>query len=304
MPIIDWSKTSSGYVLPAIIESGARNTEMHRYLSSLRGKGATDEQLEAAAAEANAQHFSPPISDSELRSIVRSVSRYDVGDGTYHGPETPKVVTPGMGSLLKPREIDLSVLPDISHMTPTEQANAFVRACFEEEDTICLSRNLMDSDDETYEYAGVLTGGAGYDGVGRYLPYVEEVGMWCCVNPLLPDNYHRDKTCIAAYRNMLVECDTLPLDQQLQLMLDLFWGKKALRAITYSGGKSYHCVLRVGARTEPDYRATVAWVYDSCDAHGLTVDRQCGNPTRMTRFPGAMRMNKGKMQRLVWAYGC
>ena len=38
MPIIDWSKAHSGYELPAKVAHGDRNNEMHRYLSSLRGK--------------------------------------------------------------------------------------------------------------------------------------------------------------------------------------------------------------------------------------------------------------------------
>jgi len=315
MPHIDWSTAKSGYVLPARVLEGDRNDEMHRYLSSIRGKGGSDEQVEAAAFEANASNFEPPISDAELRTIIRSVCNYEVGDGSYHGEPEPTVMrTANIPTITS--HVDLSVLPDLSDMTPAEQAQAFVRAVFDGTDdyqmawtdTICLTRNMAAPWDDGYEYAGVLLGMAGYDRVSDYLLNVEDVGMWCCVNPLLPDNYRRNKESVAAYRNLLVECDTMPLDQQLQRMLDIFWDTNGhkdglLRSIVYSGGKSYHCIVRTESRSRQDYAVDAQFIYDLCDHNGLQVDRKCANPTRLTRFPGAMRKDKGQMQRLVWAYG-
>lgn len=314
MPIIDWSKARSGYELPARVTQGNRNDEMHRYLSSLRGKGATDEQVESAAHAANATHFDPPLSEAELAGVVRSVCTYEVGDGSYHGEPEPKVIRPDNLPKMT-RSIGPSVLPDLSGMTPIEQAKAYVRACFdgsdgitEWTDTVCLARNLSAPWDDGYEYAGALLGMAGYEPLDNYLPNVEDAGMWCCVNPLLPNHCHRDKGSVAAYRNILVECDTLPMDQQLERMLTIFWdegGKRdgMLRSIVDSGGKSYHCVIRTEARSREDYAVDAQFVYDLCEHNGLPVDRKCANPTRLTRFPGAMRRNTGRMQRLVWAYG-
>ena len=301
MPQIDWSTAGSGFALPSKVGMHYRNDTMHRYLSSLRGKGARDDQIEQAALSANAANFEPPLDMDELRRIVRSVCSYDVGDGTYHGEPAPKAI-PSDNIPTIDRFVPIDVLPDLSGMAPNEQARAYLRACFDDEDTVCLSRNLMSGGDDGYEYVGVLLGGAGYEALDRYLPHVEEVGMWCCVNPLLPDTYKRDKTAVAAYRNLLVECDDLPMDQQLQLMLNLFWGRRGiLRAITDSGGKSYHCIIRVNARDAETYQMDAKFIFDMCDHNGLAVDRKCKNPTRMTRFPGAMR--GGRMQRLVWAYG-
>lgn len=315
MPNIDWGSVQSGYELPAQVPEGGRNDEMHRYLSSIRGKGANDQQVEAAAFEANAKHFVPPIGETELRSIIRSVCTYEVGDGSYHGEPEPSVMAavniPTITSAVSP-----SVLPDLSGMTPNEQAKAYIRACFdgvdesqmEWTDTICLTRNLAAPWDDVFEYAGTLLGLAGYEALDKFLPKVEDAGLWCCVNPLLPDNYRRNKDSVAAYRNILVECDTLPMDEQLGLMLSIFWdtdGRKdgLLRAIVDSGGKSYHCIIRTEARSRQDYAIDAKFIYDLCDHNGLPVDRKCANPTRLTRFPGAMRNNTGRMQRLVWAYG-
>lgn len=315
MPIIDWSKSRSSYELPPVVTEGSRNDEMHRYLSSLRGKGATDDQVLAAAHEANASHFSPPIGESELSGIVRSVCTYEVGDGSYHGEAEPKVMRatdlPKLTKVIGP-----SVLPDLSGMTPNDQAKAYIRACFDGTDelgekwtdTICLTRNLAHPKEDGYEYAGTLLGMAGYEALDDYIPHVDVAGMWCCVNPLLPDNYHRNKDSVAAYRNILVECDTLPMDQQLERMLTIFWDQGGqregmLRAIVDSGGKSYHCIIRTNARSRQDYAVDAQFIYDLCDHNGLPVDRKCANPTRLTRFPGAMRALTGRMQRLVWAYG-
>ena len=318
MPHIEWSKVQSGYVLPAKVGEGSRNDEMHRYLSSIRGKGASDEQVEAAAFEANATHFEPPIGETELRTIVRSVCTYEVGDGSYHGEPEPTVIRSVHIPTIS-RTVSMDVLPDLSDMTPNEQAKAYIRACFDGvddepeipipwADTICLTRNLAAPWDDVYEFAGTLLGMAGYEALDMYLPNVEDAGMWCCVNPLLPDHYHRNKDSVAAYRNLLVECDTLPMEQQLQLMLNLFWGEDnrmdgMLRAIVDSGNKSYHCIIRTDARSRQDYAIDAQFVYDVCDHNGLPVDRKCANPTRLTRFPGVMRKNTGRMQRLVWAYG-
>ena len=316
MPRIEWGRVQSGYQLPATVREGGRNDEMHRYLSSIRGKGADDAQVEAAAFEANATHFEPPIGETELRTIIRSVCTYEVGDGSYHGePEPTVLVAHNIPTIT--RTVDLGVLPDLSDMTPNEQAKAYVRACFDGTDetgmpwtdTICLTRNLSAPWDDGYEYAGTLLGGAGYEALDKYLPNVEDAGMWCCVNPLLPDHYHRDRNSVAAYRNLLVECDTLPMEEQLQLMLNLFWAEDGahnegmLRAIVDSGNKSHHCILRVESRSREDYAVDARYAYDVCDHNGLPVDRKCANPTRLTRFPGAMRRDKGRMQRLVWAYG-
>lgn len=315
MPRIEWAKVHSGYELPAKVGEGSRNDEMHRYLSSIRGKGATDEQMEAAAFEANATHFEPPIGETELRTIIRSVCAYEVGDGSYHGEPEPAVIQASNIPTIT-RTVPLDVLPDLSGMTTNEQAKAYIRACFDGTDgsgipwtdTICLTRNLAAPYDDCYEYAGTLLCGAGYEALDMFLPHVEDAGLWCCVNPLKPDRHKRDKESVAAYRNILVECDTLPMDQQLQLMLNLFWGKGGkmdgmLRAIVDSGGKSYHCIIRVESRSRQDYAVDAKFLYDVCEHNGLPVDRKCANPTRLTRFPGAMRRNKGRMQRLVWAYG-
>lgn len=315
MPRIEWDNVQSGYELPVRVVEGSRNDEMHRYLSSIRGKGASDEQVEAAALEANAAHFEPPIGETELRTIIRSVCTYEVGDGSYHGEPEPTAILPTNIPIID-RHVDVGVLPDLSGMSPNEQAKAYVRACFDGmdesqmpwTDTICLTRNLAAPWDDGYEYAGTLLGMAGYEALDKYLPSVEDAGMWCCVNPLLPDRYRRDKTSVAAYRNLLVECDTLPMADQLQRMLDIFWDKGGhrdglLRAIVDSGNKSYHCVIRVDSRSRQDYAIDAQFVYDLCERNGLPVDRKCANPTRLTRFPGAMRANKGRMQRLVWAYG-
>lgn len=316
MPCIDWSAVQSGYQLPAKVGEGSRNDEMHRYLSSIRGKGASDEQVEAAAFEANAEHFDPPIGETELRTIIRSVCTYEVGDGSYHGEPEPTVLVARHIPTIS-RTVSMDVLPDLSDMTPNEQAKAYIRACFDGvddehkipwTDTICLTRNLAAPWDDGYEFAGTLLGMAGYEALDKYLPSVEDAGMWCCVNPLLPDNYRRNRDSVAAYRNVLVECDTLPKDEQLQLMLNIFWGKGTrmdgmLRAIVDSGNKSYHCIVRVESRNRQDYAVDAQFIYDVCDHNGLPVDRKCANPTRLTRFPGAMRRDKGQMQRLVWAYG-
>jgi putative DNA primase/helicase len=61
-----------------ITEPG-RNTEVHRQLSSMRGRGASDAALLAEGRRINATRCHPPMEDSEVVQIVNSVCAYPPG---------------------------------------------------------------------------------------------------------------------------------------------------------------------------------------------------------------------------------
>lgn len=116
---------------------------------------------------------------------------------------------------------------------------------------------------------------------------------------------YRCGACVAAYRYALVEFDALPLNDQA-----CFWvgviatGTLPLRSLTFSGGKSIHGLVEIGAPDNAAWSlATDKLLYAVANpyaAESHRADRACRNPDRLTRLAGATRPDKGTAQRLLW----
>ena len=119
-----------------------------------------------------------------------------------------------------------------------------------------------------------------------------ECGAWIRFNPLNGQGVKND--CVADYRYALVESDSIPVAQQNGIMHDL---KLPIAALVFTGGKSLHAIVRIEAGSFKEYRERVDFLYKICDKNGLHVDRNCRNPSRLSRLPGVMR--NGKKQFLV-----
>jgi hypothetical protein len=98
---------------------------------------------------------------------------------------------------------------------------------------------------------------------------------------------------VTAHRFALVESDVLSLDLQLPLLARL---PLPIATIIFSGGKSYHALVRVDAADWATYRRKVSKLLSLLRPLGF--DQATGNPSRMSRLPGALRC--GSMQRLVF----
>ena len=98
---------------------------------------------------------------------------------------------------------------------------------------------------------------------------------------------------VTAHRFAVLESDLLPLELQLAVIARL---PLPVAAIIFSGGKSYHALVRVNAPDALAYRRDVGRMLALLRSLGF--DPQTGNPSRQSRFPGAMR--GGQQQRLVY----
>jgi len=98
---------------------------------------------------------------------------------------------------------------------------------------------------------------------------------------------------ITAHRFALVESDLLPLELQLSVLARL---PLPIAAIIFSGGKSYHALVKVDAPDALEYRKDVSRMLALLRPLGF--DAGTGNPSRMSRLPGAMRGSE--QQRLVY----
>jgi RecA-family ATPase len=109
-------------------------------------------------------------------------------------------------------------------------------------------------------------------------------GAWIRVNPL--DGKGIKDENVTSYRYVLIESDSLPIEQQNALMHDL---ELPIVTLTYTGGKSLHAIVKVDASSREEYRQRVAFLFDICEKNGLRIDRSCKNPSRLTRLPGFRR---------------
>ena len=110
-------------------------------------------------------------------------------------------------------------------------------------------------------------------------------GAWIRVNPL--DGKGIKDENVTDYRYVLVESDSLPIEQQNALMHDL---ELPIVTLVHTGGKSLHAICRIDAgKNREEYRKRVQYLFDVCEKNGLRIDRACKNPSRLTRLPGFQR---------------
>lgn len=122
--------------------------------------------------------------------------------------------------------------------------------------------------------------------------WAPEEGAWIRFNPL-DGKGCKDKN-VTGFRHALVECDELPVEEQLALIKKL---NLPVACLTHSGKRSLHAVVRVDASDYEEHQSRVRLLYEICKENGLKVDAQNKNPSRLSRMPGVTR--NGKEQSLI-----
>lgn len=112
----------------------------------------------------------------------------------------------------------------------------------------------------------------------------DQAGAWIRINPL--DGRGAADKNVASYKYALVEADSMPLEEQKKLLINL---KLPIACMVDSAGKSIHAVVKVDAQNESEYKQRVKFLYDELAKRGYVVDSQNGNPSRLSRLPGAVR---------------
>lgn len=116
---------------------------------------------------------------------------------------------------------------------------------------------------------------------------------------------YRCAACIATYRYALVEFDDMPLAEQCAFWAGVIDARTLpLRSLTFSGGKSIHALVEIDAANPAAWeRAIDKLLYavcHPCARREYQSDRACRNPDRLPRLPGALRLDKGTRQTLLW----
>ena len=114
--------------------------------------------------------------------------------------------------------------------------------------------------------------------------YNKEAGAWVRINPL-DGNGIEDKN-VTDYRNILIECDNLDLNEQIEKLEKI---KIPIKALVYSGGKSVHAIVPVNASSESEYRFIFNFIRNIMHDAGMEIDKANINPSRLSRLPGVLR---------------
>lgn len=120
----------------------------------------------------------------------------------------------------------------------------------------------------------------------------DDAGAWIAINPL--DSGGMKDENVTDFRYCLVESDSMELYEQENLIRQL---QLPVATLTYSGGKSLHAVVKLDAKNEKEWRERKDRLYAVLEKYGMEIDRQNGNPSRLSRLPGVKR--GGKWQYLI-----
>lgn len=116
--------------------------------------------------------------------------------------------------------------------------------------------------------------------------YNKEAGAWIRINPL--DGAGVNDKNVTEYNNILIECDNLDLNEQIEKLEKI---KIPIKAMVYSGGKSIHAIIPVNASSESDYRFQFNFIRNIMHDAGMEIDKANINPARLSRLPGVVRGN-------------
>jgi hypothetical protein len=129
-------------------------------------------------------------------------------------------------------------------------------------------------------------------------------GAWIMVNPVngkflpiprLGKKSQRAEENLVAYEYLLIESDSVEMTLWLRVLskLDL-----PIVAVTTSGSKSAHALVRVGQKDREGYLARASEIADLVVPLG--ADPAAMSAVRLTRVPGCVRRDTGKPQQLIY----
>ena len=114
--------------------------------------------------------------------------------------------------------------------------------------------------------------------------YNKAAGAWIRINPL--DGGGVKDTNVSNYRNILIECDNLDLEEQIEKLEKI---KIPISAMVYSGSKSIHAIIPVNAGSDAEYRFQFNFIRNIMHEAGMEIDKANINPSRLSRLPGVLR---------------
>ena len=199
------------------------------------------------------------------------------------------------------------VVIDHMDLLPSDELQTYLELLFKPDEYVSyVTTDTYQSEDGKWmPTAGVFNRTAGelikelkkYKIKGKDISYTigtwkEEAGAWIRFNALDGNGVKNEN--VVSFRHALVESDTMSLEDQERLYREL---QLPIVAMVASGGKSIHAIVRVDADDFDQYRQRVDKLYEILKLHGVEVDKQNKNPSRLSRMPGVTR--NGHRQQLL-----
>lgn len=280
--------TIKEFSLPEEIPAGKRNNTIFRYGVSLKAKQASDVEIARALTQANKARCKPPMDQSEVDCIIRSVCSMRSGRPIGNGK------APSSTPLKEPEELK-----------PTGQAAKQLEALFSGDELITFVTNYREETEGKWKPASKGFGRVAYSVIRDlrtassfeevFADYNPKAGIHFCVNPMNKLG-ERKRENVKAFRTVLVEYDDIPKEEQVRRYLK---SGLPIYSITDSGGKSVHALVRVDADNADEYASLVKRLYAYLEKEfGSAPDTQNKNPSRMSRLAGAQRGDS--IQRLLY----
>lgn len=171
----------------------------------------------------------------------------------------------------------------------------FIKAVYEPNELVSFVTESRQNDKGKYYPAGPGTYGVNAqklidsfsknesleDAIGDY---DHNAGVWVRINPM--DGKGISDSNVSKFKYTLIESDETSIDSQLEMIYKL---RLPCVAITYSGGRSIHALVKVGAKDKEEYKSRVEFIYKKLESQDFIVDKNNKNASRMTRLPGADR---------------
>lgn len=224
-------------------------------------------------------------------------------DNYVFGWDMTEAVVPGdQIALVNPEYAEPEEIPNDTNESPTDQLSRYIRALFKPGEFVNFTTEAYQDEDGKWKPHGgvnmkrdsLLKRLGKEDNLDKALSSSidESAGAWICANPT--DGKGRKGENITDFRYTLAESDELDPETQLGIIRKM---KLPCAAIVSSGGKSIHAIVRIDAENENEYRQRVDELHKILNNNGFKVDKQCKNPSRLSRMPGAMR--NGRQQVLI-----
>lgn len=188
--------------------------------------------------------------------------------------------------------------PDAPKWNPVDDFKRYLRALFQPDEYISWVTEAKQDEDGKWKPAGKGTYWKTCADTLKQLDkhpedicdtigdYSHEAGAWIRFNPVNGEGVNNSN--VTAYRFALVESDTMALDAQYRMYRKM---NLPIAAMVTSGGKSIHAIVHIDAANAAEYRERVELLYTILENHGMVVDTQNKNPSRLSRLPGCVRGN-------------
>jgi len=111
---------------------------------------------------------------------------------------------------------------------------------------------------------------------------------------------YRSDANVETFKHALVEFDDLGRGDQIRFWMAI---NMPIKALVDTGGKSIHGLIDISSleiETAEDWDHHIKRRLYEQHLVPLGVDRACKNPARLSRLPGVVRPETGKMQRVLW----